>query len=130
VLPAFVSCQRYAEDTDAVDKGADGLYFQAILNPPRDYEGYVADFAGDSSDINYDAPDEYKGGKVYLFCWDANDDDGFTGCEADWVDTTNKIALNLFLDGVDTTSATAFTALKSVLAPMAASLADLAAPGS
>lgn len=125
-LPGFVSCQRFTEDESKVDKGPTSIFFQAVLEPPRDYEGYITDFAGEVTDINFDDTVEYKGGTVYMFCATASEDAGFTGCDADWVDAKNKIALNMFLGGDDATAEDTFTALKAVLPMMSASLAELA----
>ena len=129
-LPGFVSCERFVEDESKVDKGPTDLFFQAVLDPPRDYQGYITDFAGDSTDTTFDDSVTYQGVDVEMFCSEANDDSGFTGCDADWVDTTNKIAINVFLGGSDATAEDAFAALKAVLTMMADNLADLADTGS
>lgn len=125
-LPGFVSCQRYVEDESKVDNGPTSVFFQAVLDPPRDYKGYATDFAGDITDITFDRSVQYLGGEVVMYCAEASEDGGFTGCDADWVDKTNKISFAVFLGGADTTSEDAFTALKVVLGPMADSLAKSA----
>ncbi len=125
-LPGFVSCERYAEDESTVDRGPSDVFFQAVLDPPRDYRGYITDFAGDATDTTFEDSVTYQGADVEMFCSEANDDTGFTGCDADWVDTTNKIAINVFLGGPDATTEDAFAALKTVLTMMADNLADLA----
>lgn len=125
-LPAFVSCQRYVEDESTVDAGPTSVFFQAVLDPPRNYERYITDFSGDSTDVTFDDSVQYKGGEVVMFCAEAADDTGFTGCDADWVDKTNKLAINVFLGGADAKPDDAFTALKAVLTTMADSLASLA----
>jgi hypothetical protein len=101
-----------------------------VLDPPRDYQGYITDFAGDSTDVTFDDSVPYQGVDVEMFCSEANDDSGFTGCDADWVDTKNKIAINVFLGGSDATAEDAFGALKAVLTMMTDNLADLADTGS
>lgn len=128
-LPGFVSCERYAEDDSTVDHGPTDVFFQAVLDPPRDYRGYITDFAGDATDTNFEPSVAYRGGTVEMFCSEANDDTGFTGCDADWVDSKNKIAINVYLGGTDPTAEDAFTALKVVLTKMADSLAELADSG-
>jgi hypothetical protein len=128
-LPGFVSCERYAEDESLVDTGPTDIFFQAVLDPPRDYRGYIVDFAGDATDTHFDPSVAYRGGTVEMFCSVAKDDSGFTGCDADWVDTKNKIALNVFLGGADATSEDAFAALKAVLPKMADNLAKVADSG-
>lgn len=125
-LPGFVSCQRYAPDETKVGAGATSVFFQAVLEPPRDYEGYITDFAGDVTEITFDDPVDYKGGTVYMFCADANEDSGFTGCDADWVDTKAKVALNVFLGGSDATPEDTLEALHAALPIMSANLAELA----
>ena len=122
-FPAFIVCQRNADKATDVAKGPTGLYYQAVLDPPLDYKGYITDFAGSSTDVKIDEPVKYKGGDVYLFCGKANDDKGYTGCDADWVDTKNKIALNVFLAGNDPSKEDAFAALKAVLGDLADNLA-------
>ena len=125
-LPAFVSCERYVEDETTIDRGPTDVFFQAVLDPPRDYRGYITDFAGDATDTNFDKSVSYRGGTVEMFCSEAKNDLGFTGCDADWVDSKNKIAINVFLGGSDPTVDDAFAALKAVLTKMADSLAALA----
>lgn len=128
-LPGFVSCQRYAKDESKVDKGATSVFFQAVLDPPGDYEGYIRDFAGDATDITFDDSVRFTGGTVHMFCATASGDPGFTGCDADWVDSTAKIALNVFLGGDNAKPTDAFVALKAVLAIMSKNLAKLASGG-
>src|SRR6476469_1860990 len=110
-LPGFVSCERYVQDETKVDKGPTDVFFQAVLDPPRDYQGYITDFAGDSTDVTFDDSVQYQGAEVEMFCSEAADDSGFTGCDADWVDTKNKIAINVFLGGEDAKAEDAFAAL-------------------
>ncbi len=54
-------------------------------------------------------------------------DEGFTGCDADWVSDDEDIALAVFLGGTDIDSDDAVTALKAVLPAMADNLATQAA---
>lgn len=125
-LPGFVSCQRYAEDEDKVESGPTSVFFQAVLEPPGDYEEYITEFAGDVTEVDFDESVDYNGGEVVLFCAEAVEDSGFTGCDADWVDTKNKIAINVFLGGSDAKAEDALTALKAVLSTMSDNLANLA----
>ena len=122
-FPAFIACQRYADKATDVAKGPTGLYYQAVLDPPSDYKGYITDFSGSNTAVKVDQPVKYKGGEVYLSCAKANGDNGLTGCAADWVDTKNKIAFNVFLAGEDPSKEDAFAALKAVLGDLADNLA-------
>ncbi|MEO6126421.1 MAG: hypothetical protein ABIR32_22200 [Ilumatobacteraceae bacterium] len=124
-FPGFASCQV---STDKDVDGPYGLYFQAILKPARDYEGYVGDLYGDTTTLDFDDTQEYLGGEVFLFCGEPIQDDGYTGCDADWVNTDEDIALNVFLYGTDATTKDAFAALKAVLPTMASNLAEKADP--
>lgn len=121
-FPGFVACQVYPEDD--VRDGPAGLYFQAIFDPPRRYEGYVEDFSGDSTSIEFQDSVRYRGGEVFLYCAEANDENGFTGCEADWVKADDNIALAMYISGDNLDSDDAFTALKAVITTMASSLAE------
>lgn len=121
----FVSCQV---STDEDVKGAYGLYFQAILDPARDYEGYVNDLYGDTTTLDFEDSQDYLGGEVFLFCGEPIGDDGYSGCDADWVNPDEDIALNVFLYGSDVDTDDALAALKAVLPTMASNLANKADP--
>ena len=124
-FPASVFCQV---KTDEDVRGVSGLYFEAILDPPRDYEGYVEDLYGENTGLDFEESQEYLGGEVFLFCGEAmGEDGGFTGCDADWVNTDEDIALNVFLYGGGDTD-DAFEVLKAVLSTMAENLAQQADP--
>ncbi len=122
-LPGYADCQIYEVDEDGA-AGQASLYFQAISDPPRDYEEYIKEFAGDSSTLDFEDSVEYRGGEVFLYCAEAVDEDGFTGCDADWVSTDDSIALNVFVGGERMKTEDAFTALKAVIDTMAEALAE------
>ena len=124
-FPGFASCQVATDEN--VD-GAYGLYFQAILDPPRDYEGYVNDLYGDGTTLDFEDSEEYQGGEIFLFCGESMGEDGYTGCDADWVNTDEDVALNVFLYGDDVDTDDAAAALKAVLPAMATNLAQKADP--
>ena len=123
-LPGFLACQINAEEVPR--DGPAGLFFQAIQDPPRDYEGYISEFSGDLTSLDFEDPVEYMGGEVFLFCAEAIEEDGYTGCDADWVNTDDNIALNIFLAGEGMNTEDAFTALKAVIVTMADNLAEAA----
>ena len=123
-FPGFVSCEI---TTDEDVRGPYGIYFQAILDPPRDYEGYIEDLYAETA-IDFEESQEYLDGEVFLFCGEAmGEGEGFTGCDADWVSADEDIALNVFLYG-DGDSDEALDALKAVLPTMAENLAQQADP--
>ena len=123
--PASAFCE--VRTTDDVD-GPTGLYFEAILDPPRDYEGYVNDLYGEGTTLDFEKTQEYQGGEVFLFCGESMGEEGYTGCDADWVNRDEDIALNVFLYGEDADTDDAFAALKAALPAMASNLADKADP--
>lgn len=125
-FPAYVSCQVFADDESAVRDGATGVFYQGILDPPRDYEGYITDAYGDTTDLTFEDSEEYLGGEIVVYCGDGGDE-GFTGCDADWFSEDDEIALAVFLGGKDIDTDDAVVALKAVLETMADTLAGQAA---
>ena len=125
-LPAYVSCQVFAADESEIDNGATGVFYQGILDPPRDYEGYITDAYGDTTDLTFEDSEEYLGGEIVIYCGEGGDE-GFTGCDADWFSEDDEVALAVFLGGTDIDADDAVTALKAVIATMADNLATQAA---
>lgn len=124
--PAFVDC--YTVDVSGVRNGPTQVYYQGLLDPPRDYEQYITDFyVDDNTSVEFEDTVEYQGGEVFLFCFEAETDEGIAGCDADWVNTDEDIALSIFFGGEDQSTEDAFTALKAVLPTMARNLAAEAA---
>jgi hypothetical protein len=122
-LPAYVSCQVFASDEGDVARGATGVFYQSVFEPPSNYEKYIKDFSGDVTDLTFEDSQEYLGGEIVIFCAEATSDEGFTGCDADWVSADENVALAVFLGGTDINSDDAVTALKAVLPAMADNLA-------
>ncbi len=124
-FPGFVDCQINADDD--VPNGPSGLYFQVILDPPRDYEGYINEYyGGESTDITFEDSIEYLDGEIFIYCAEERDENGFTGCDADWVNDDENIAINLFLNGQGQDPDDAVAGLKAILPTIAANLAELA----
>ena len=128
-LPAYVSCQVFADDESEIDNGATGVFYQGILDPPRDYEGYITDAYGDTTDLTFEDSQEYLGGEIVIYCGDGGEggDEGFTGCDADWFSEDDEVALAVFLGGADIDGDDAVVALKAVIETMADNLAMNAA---
>lgn len=123
--PASVECGRSAGDDNDVDKGPTSVTFKALLDPQRDYEGYLTDFDSDLFEITLEDTVPYEGGEIFPYCFEATDYD-IAGCAADWVDKAHRIVLAVTVSGIDSDQDDTVSALKAVLPTMADSLAALA----
>ncbi|MCU1393331.1 MAG: hypothetical protein JWM34_1759 [Ilumatobacteraceae bacterium] len=129
--PAHVSCAQNVDDVTAVD-GVDGITYEAMLTPPKDYLA-AAQFdgsingagSGEGIDVHSSKQTTFDGGTVFEYCGTRR---GSAGCGAAWIDTGDRLGVDLFLDGLPVelegtvTEAQALAALKSVLGPIISGL--------
>ena len=101
--PAGIFCYRFAETDPDVDAPA-GSPIEAVsvsltATPVGAYEDYLASVFPDEVVTQGDV-DEDDGGELHGYCVSAADENGRTGCGADWVDADAQVVLGVYLEGL------------------------------
>lgn len=90
------------------------------MTPVGEYDDFLlAAFDNESTALG--AVSEWRGGEVHPYCVSAADEQGQTGCGADWVHDDAQVAVGVYLAG-ERDQATAIRALEATLPEVVAAL--------
>jgi hypothetical protein len=119
-FPAGVFCNAFAAADAPLTSGAVAVSLSVTMTPLGEYSTFLLQtFDNESTDLG--AMVEMRGGVVYPYCVTAADDEGQTGCGADWVHDDAQVAVGVYLAG-GRDEAVAVAALEATLPEVVAAL--------
>lgn len=112
-FPAGVFCNAFAAADAALTSGAVAVSLSVTMTPVGDYEDFLrAAFDNESTELGDVIG--LRGAQVYPYCVMAADEQGQTGCGADWVHDEAQVAVGVYLAG-ERDEAAAVRALEATL---------------
>ncbi len=128
VKPQRVACDQVVDDPTSIAKGPGGISYGALLNPPKDIDGYLKDAAAGGGKLTVGDTSSFDGGTIHAACLAAAGDTELPSCAGLWVDETNRIAIGVALIG-DVTEKDAVAATKAIIPTAVKGLATFKASG-
>jgi hypothetical protein len=112
-FPAGVFCNAFAAADAPLTSGAVAVSLSVTMTPLGGYgEFLLGVFDNESTELG--GVVEFREGLVHPYCVTAADEQGQTGCGADWVDEEAQVAVGIYLAG-ERDEAAAVRALEAVL---------------
>jgi hypothetical protein len=119
-FPAGVFCNAFASADAPLTSGAVAVSLSVTMTPLGGYgEFLVTAFENESTDLG--GVVEFRGGQVHPYCLTAADEQGQTGCGADWVHDEAQVAVGVYLAG-ERDEVDAVRALEATLPEVVAAL--------
>lgn len=112
-FPAGVFCNVFAVDDAPLTRGAVAVSLSVTMTPLGDYDDFLLG-AFDNETTDLGGLVDFRGGQVHPYCLAAADEQGQTGCGADWVHDEAQVAVGVYLAG-ERDEAVAVSAVKAVL---------------
>lgn len=119
--PALVWCRQTAILAPGSEGPTLGLSIDAGDLPRGDWEDFIEDSAGDEVDLEFDDPEDFRGGVIHSYCGESPD--GGIACGADWVHEDSDVVVGLSHTTDDDDPEPAVEALKQLLPDLVESLA-------
>jgi hypothetical protein len=112
-FPAGVFCNAFAAADAPLTSGAIAVSLSVTMTPLGAYEDFLlGTFDNESTELG--SVVEFRNGEVHPYCLSAADEEGQTGCGADWVHDEAQVAVGVYLAGERDESA-AVAALEATL---------------
>lgn len=112
-FPAGVFCNVFAVEDAPLTRGAVAVSLSVTLTPLGDYDDFLLG-AFDNETTDLGGLVGFRGGQVHPYCLTAADEEGQTGCGADWVHDEAQVAVGVYLAG-ERDEAAAVRAVKAAL---------------
>jgi hypothetical protein len=98
IFPAGVFCNAFAAEDAPLVSGAVAVSLSVTMTPLGSYgEFLLSVFDNESTELG--GVVEYRQGVVHPYCVTAADEQGQTGCGADWVHDEAQVAVGVYLAG-------------------------------
>ncbi len=119
-FPAGVFCNVFASAEAPLTSGAVAVSLSVTMTPLGGYGDFLLGvFENETTDLG--GVVEFRGGQVHPYCLTAADEQGQTGCGADWVHDEAQVAVGVYLAG-ERDEAAAVRAMEAVLPEVVAAL--------